>query len=889
MLAGLRRVCSVAITVLMVVMPSDRTQAQSTCEGGWRDSSFERGLVMIGSSATEVPATVYAIAHDPDGGGIAPVVGGFFNAGFGRKLLSVTRWNGAEWEPMGAGFDGSVRTLLVADLGNGPTLHAGGAWAGAVARWTGGDWKQLGGGLNGTVNALALWQGDTEPLLIAGGAFTEADGLPASRMAAWDGSAWMGLGAGPNGEVFALEVFDDGSGSRLFAGGSFLTVGAGDIASHVAAWNGTDWQAVGEGLPWKVRALTVFDDGSGPALFAGGSNAPGSGGGMAKWNGSGWTPIQAPDTEVFALRTATIDGETRLIVGSDRTTVAFFAPCVTFPGVHSFDGSSFKRLGDVEDAVRSIAVVPGPNGQEELLIGGSFRTTSNAKAEGVARWNGSGWSSLAPARPGFWAGWTVEDAQWVELDGEPTLVITGRFGEAGDVMGGPVMAWRDGTFIPIGDGLRGVGASIATSPEEPGVLYVAGSFEDNDGDPATVTGLVRWDGSSWQSIASIQGGPRCAMAAVWHDDGTGQKLYLGGWFDKVNGLPAKALARWTGEAWETFGPTISSGRVRDLVVFDPGSGAVLCAIGYVAPAGGGGGEVAAWTGNDWKSVVSAYDDGAAGTVFDDGSGPALYAIIANGALYRWGGARAELLSSANNHWLNAIHVHDFGEGPRVVVGGAQSSSMNAIQLWNGATLAPLPGIFAKTAGLFDGDVRCLASFPGGRLLAGGNFEYLIDVAGYRPAPYLAVFDPSGAPWIVSSPKDRTVWKGGSAEFAVALFESEPPEGTTFQWRRNGMPLSDGNGVLGATTPTLVIQGVSIRDHGAYDVVVANACGDDVSGTAWLTVTCFGDIDGNGSVDGVDLGLLLAAWGTNDAGADLDGSGSVDAADLAALIAAWGAC
>lgn len=48
----------------------------------------------------------------------------------------------------------------------------------------------------------------------------------------------------------------------------------------------------------------------------------------------------------------------------------------------------------------------------------------------------------------------------------------------------------------------------------------------------------------------------------------------------------------------------------------------------------------------------------------------------------------------------------------------------------------------------------------------------------------------------------------------------------------------------------------------------------------------GDLDGNGTIDGADLGILLSAFGTTEPGADLDGSGSVDGGDLGALLAAW---
>ena len=47
-----------------------------------------------------------------------------------------------------------------------------------------------------------------------------------------------------------------------------------------------------------------------------------------------------------------------------------------------------------------------------------------------------------------------------------------------------------------------------------------------------------------------------------------------------------------------------------------------------------------------------------------------------------------------------------------------------------------------------------------------------------------------------------------------------------------------------------------------------------------------DVDGDGVVDGNDLGLLLAAWGGTGP-ADLDRDGNVDGNDLGALLAAWG--
>ena len=51
-------------------------------------------------------------------------------------------------------------------------------------------------------------------------------------------------------------------------------------------------------------------------------------------------------------------------------------------------------------------------------------------------------------------------------------------------------------------------------------------------------------------------------------------------------------------------------------------------------------------------------------------------------------------------------------------------------------------------------------------------------------------------------------------------------------------------------------------------------------------TLLGDINGDGLVDGLDLGLLLAAWSTEDPLADIDGNGVVGGGDLGLLLVGW---
>jgi hypothetical protein len=52
--------------------------------------------------------------------------------------------------------------------------------------------------------------------------------------------------------------------------------------------------------------------------------------------------------------------------------------------------------------------------------------------------------------------------------------------------------------------------------------------------------------------------------------------------------------------------------------------------------------------------------------------------------------------------------------------------------------------------------------------------------------------------------------------------------------------------------------------------------------------CSGDLDGDGAVNGLDLGRLLGRWGL-DGVSDLNGDGSTDGLDLGVMLGDWGTC
>ena len=241
--------------------------------------------------------------------------------------------------------DGAVYAIAVDEGGNvyvgGDFTIIGNVIANCVAQWNGSAWSALGAGMSGglyfTTNVRALAVCGTN--LYAGGDFTTANGATANYIAAWDGSDWSALGAGLDGPVWALAV----SGSNIYVGGEFSTAGEAP-ASGVAKWNGSAWSPLGSGMSGGegVYALVV----SGGTLYAG---VDFSRAGqvevncIAKWNGNHWSAL------------------------GSGVSIPAGPPVGNFPFI-------------------SALAVSGST----LYVGGNF----DAPGRNIAKWNGSTWSAV---------------------------------------------------------------------------------------------------------------------------------------------------------------------------------------------------------------------------------------------------------------------------------------------------------------------------------------------------------------------------------------------------------------------------------------------------------------------------------------------------------------
>ncbi|MBX3377975.1 MAG: hypothetical protein KF678_13345 [Phycisphaeraceae bacterium] len=185
-----------------------------------------------------------------------------------------------------------------------------------ILRWTGEAWKRIGRMAEGSgpVSYQPMFTFDfgEGPELIVSGFFEEISGVPARGMARWNGHRWLGMadlpGAHPTAVFWpnAMCAYDDGvHGLSLYAGfrAASPAVGSGLALQGIVRWNGSTWVGVGGGVGFPdpnlqggVFAMTVFDDGTGPALIASGAFSLAGGvpaRNIAKWNGQVWAPLGA--------------------------------------------------------------------------------------------------------------------------------------------------------------------------------------------------------------------------------------------------------------------------------------------------------------------------------------------------------------------------------------------------------------------------------------------------------------------------------------------------------------------------------------------------------------------------------------------------------------------
>jgi beta-glucanase (GH16 family)/photosystem II stability/assembly factor-like uncharacterized protein len=704
------------------------------------------------------------------------------------------------------GPEGGVINALVADPANANTLYAAVRFAGVYKSTDGGaTWARRNDGLTELdVQSIAVSQAVPGTIYAGTGGYAGAVFKSTNGGASWAKANTTAL---PQA-VLSLAVSPGGS-STLYAG----TLGGGVYKSTDG---GVTWATANTGLTnLNIQSLAVKPDAA-STIYAGTEN------GLFKSTdaGANWSAVNT-GLNAFFINFLTFD---------PNSTGSIYA-CTT-DGVYrsTNGGANWTKLDNGYPAtwVNALAVTPGNS--NVIYAGG--HTGVFKSADGGASWSPSNSGinasfinaivvSAAQANT-VWAGTegagvfksTNAGAAWARSN---TNIKAAQVNHLAVVPGPPKTIYAalygglqkstDGgaTWTPIDNGILHHHVSdLAIPPSAPSTLYATtyggGVFKTTDG------------GATWALMTAGQTHPFVNDIAL--DPNNANVVYIGtqnqGMYKSTDG----------GSTWQQ----INSGLPADAIIGDIAVHPTNTSTVYIGVIGAG---IFKSTngGATWAAANTGLNHSQTNALLIDPANPAkIYAGINGGPFYKTtnGGDSWQLMSDC----LSGTDLYSLalkpGSADTIYAGtnGGVNLSVNGGQKWKPLQAGlpqGLPGAWALTLAVDPDDPNLIYAGT----MAGSVFCLRTDGNECAPPP------------IFFQPADVTLCGAGQP----AMFSVTTPEDScrSFQWRRNGAPLSDGGKISGAQSAVLTINNADAGDAASYDVVLTNACGTTTSRAAALAV------------------------------------------------------
>ena len=580
-----------------------------------------------------------------------------------------------------------------------PTL-VNGSWRGALGT----------GGANHMVHAIALRGND----VFVGGQFQVIGRAWAwYSVARWDGTTWHDLvSEGSNGTVKALAF---GPSGVLYAGGSFDKIG-GVTTGGIAAWDGSNWNVLGGGLFYDVKAIAVDPAGN---LYVAGTNlvAPLSPQRLMRWNGTTWTPLGNWLGEIYCLAW---DPALSVLYAGGTFTSVDGGPANR---VARWDGSSWTPLGAGVEPGMVFALAPDSGGV--LYAGGTFQSSGGKTIRYLGKWD-------------------TTSGQWTDLGFAPTNTVRALLLKNGNLhVGGnflyAVCQPRFKAWYPMGD----VADVYCLALHPSGAIYAGGGFDVAHG--VVAHSIAKWDGSIWSALGASESVSDRVEALV--SDSAGN-VYLAGAFGWAGLQSTDQVAKWNGSTWEFFSASYdlfthggsmnaigidSLGRLY--VGGDLKGYPVQHALVYRL-SGSGSSVLVERIGDGLDAEIKALALDLNGSVHVGGyflnarNGPTVYLV---NHLARWDGSKYVPVGGGVN---NCVQTIAFDGAGHLYAGGyftdAGGVAVSAIARWDGIAWSSLNGGT-------NGPVHALALGPAGEIYAGGLFT----MAGGTSASNIARWNGTG--------------------------------------------------------------------------------------------------------------------------------------------------
>ncbi len=486
-------------------------------------------------------------------------------------------------------------------------------------------------GIVGSIYSHTIYNGN----LVVGGLIRSIDGVVLNHIAQWDGITWSSLGDGFADEIYSygdVNTFCEYNG-QLVAGGNFKNSG-GETMRGVAAWDGTAWSQVGNGISSEVFALAVFEG----ELYAATYSPHYVGGlcGLLKLNGTYWTTLHTfagTYQKIFSM--TVFDG--RLILAGDF--IEDEPGVGMLNNIAAWDGTDLFALGDGTDLeINSMIVSEG-----QLIVGGEFTTAGSGAASYIAAWDGTAWAALGTGTTAevrdlnllsgqvIAAGYFHDSSlgvdrghmiwngvSWDFLNIDPAVssptsatqatIYNGQLVAFGD------MELSDGRRMPIGtfDGSVWSQLSVCDGHGIPGMVNATTLYGDNlvaagqfnfagsDGLLSPIDNIALWDGADWTPIGGGLGGEVYALgeynglliAAARH------------WvFEWAFPDPNNKIAAWDGSSWTLIGDNLDAWHSPGMYTMTVFQDKLAMGGGALQVDGASSGDVVFWDGSTWSYTV----------------------------------------------------------------------------------------------------------------------------------------------------------------------------------------------------------------------------------------------------------------------------------------------
>ena len=257
---------------------------------------------------------------------------------------------------------------------------------------------------------------------------------------------------------------------------------------------------------------------------------------MAKWDGSSWSPVGSGltgshvfENEVQCL--ASYNGD--LYVGGRFDSIGGIAS----RGIAKWDGSHWSSVGGGLTRAGTVSAMAVYN--NELYVSGGFDSIGGIFARSIAKWNGVNWSRVGP--------------ESVSVGGK--MIVHNNQLYVGGVMGNlsRVVSWDGSKWSDASSGLEGTSFIVNSFASYQGKLYMAAGG-------AYLPDFIKvLDISSWSTVAGpkIHVFPYTALVE-FHNE-----LYAGGTFDSAEGInPPNGIAKSNNlEQWSS----VDGGTIRGVI------------------------------------------------------------------------------------------------------------------------------------------------------------------------------------------------------------------------------------------------------------------------------------------------------------------------------------